>query len=75
MGNISIQQVLTLVSAGQQLVAVGSATILQVKAFIQTLHPGLSDVDLNAILDAISAGAARHKALADADVAAAGHNG
>lgn len=64
-----IAQVLAWLSAGQTLVSVGVATIAQIKGFIATLHPGMSDADLNALLAAIQEGALRHKALADADAA------
>ena len=64
---ITIQNALAWVSAGQTLVAAGVATIENIKAWIQAQHAGLSDADLNAILDAIIVGADRHKALAQAD--------
>lgn len=71
MQNISVAQVLALVSAGQQILAVGSATVEQFRTFIKFLHSGLSDAELDAIDDAIAAGAARHKRLAQLDIAAA----
>lgn len=64
---LSIPQILAWVQAGQTLVSVGAATIANIRAWMAAQHPGLSDVDLNAICDAIIAGATRHKALADAD--------
>lgn len=70
----SIQQVATLIAAGQQLVAVGVATVDQIRTFYKTLHPGMTDADLNAICDAIEAGAIRHKGLADADLTAGQQN-
>lgn len=64
---LTIAQIAAWIAAGQQLVAVGVATAENIKTWIKALHPDLSDADLNAILDAIVAGASRHKALADAD--------
>lgn len=69
MKNITVQQALTWVQIGQQAVQAGIATIDAIKTWIQGQHPGMSDADLNAILDTISAGAARHQALANADAA------
>ncbi len=59
--------ILTWVSVGQQLVGAGIATVNTVKTWIKSLHPGLTDEDLNAICAEISRGAIRHRALADAD--------
>ncbi len=64
---MTLQQALTWVSVGQQLVSVGIATYANIQGWIKALHPGVSDADLNAILDAIVTGAARHQALANAD--------
>jgi hypothetical protein len=70
MNNISIQQALAWASAGQQLVAAGAATVAIIRTWIKAQHPGMSEDDLNAICDAVAAGATRHKALADADAGA-----
>lgn len=67
---IPLAQVLAFVGAAQQIVGVGIATVAQVRAFFKTLRPDVTDADLNAICDAIAAGAARHEALANADLAA-----
>lgn len=64
---MSLQQALVWVQIGQQLMTVGIATAEQIRTFIKAVHPNLSDADLNAILDTITAGATRHRALADAD--------
>ena len=68
---MTIQQALAWVVAGQQLVAAGIATAENIQSWIRAQHPGLTDADLNAILDTISVGAKRHKALADADAGGA----
>ena len=57
-------------SVGETLITAGLATAAQIRTFIQSIHPGLSEDDLNAILDGIISGATRHKRLADGD---AGH--
>ncbi len=64
---MTIQQALAWANAGQQLVIVGIATVENIRAWIKSLHPNISEADLNAILDSIAAGASRHKTLADAD--------
>ncbi len=64
---MTIQQALAWANAGQQLVAVGIATVTNIQTWIKSLHPGIPEADLNAILDAITAGATRHKKLADLD--------
>lgn len=64
---MSVQQAIAWVQAGQVLIMAGAATYANIKAWIQGQNPGLSEADLNAILDAVVAGATRHKALADAD--------
>jgi hypothetical protein len=51
-----------------QLIAAGLATAAQVKALLATSNPGMTDVEMDAILDLVIAGATRHKALADADM-------
>jgi hypothetical protein len=64
---MSVIQIVAWLQAGSQLIAAGAATAEQIKGFIKSLHPGLPDADLNALLDAIIASAARHKRLADLD--------
>lgn len=66
---ITIPQALAWLQTGQTLVAAGVATVDNIRAWIQAQHPGLTDADLNAICDAITASASRHKALAQADAA------
>ena len=68
---MSLQQILAWVMAGQQLVGVGAATVDQIRGWIKAGASQLSEADLNAILAAIAQGAARHKALADADLGTA----
>jgi hypothetical protein len=68
---MSLQQALVWANVGQQLVVAGIATVTNIKTWIQAQHAGLSEADLNAILDNIIAGATRHKELADADAAGA----
>lgn len=67
MPKITIQQALVWVEVGSQLVSVLGATIDNVRSWIASTHPGLSDAELNAICDAVVAGASRHKRLADLD--------
>jgi hypothetical protein len=69
---MSIQQAVAWVQAGQVLVTAGIATAANIQAWIKAQHPGLSDADLNAILDGIRAGALRHHGLADADAGGSG---
>ena len=64
---MNLAQALAWVQAGQVLVSAGVATYANIRTWIAAQHQGLSDADLNAILDGIAAGATRHKALADAD--------
>lgn len=64
---MTIPAVIAWIQLGQQLVAAGSVTVATIRSWIATAHAGTSDADLNAICDAISSGAARHKALAQAD--------
>lgn len=64
---LTIAQVAAWISAGQSLIGAGVAVASQVRGWIQSSHPAMSETDLNALLDAIIVGATRHKALADAD--------
>lgn len=66
---MTIQQLLAWVNVVQILVPAGIATEQQIAAFIKSLHPGLSDAGLNAILDLLIASASRHKATAEKDAA------
>jgi hypothetical protein len=50
-----------------QLVAAGLATEQEVVATIKAFQPGMTDAELNAVLALVTAGAQKHKALADAD--------
>jgi hypothetical protein len=67
MGAITIPQVIAWIQAGQTLITVGAATIANIRTWMAAQHQGLTDADLNAICDAIVAGASRHEALANAD--------
>ncbi len=49
------------------LINAGTATIEQVRSMIQSIHPGLTDAETDAILELVKADAARRKALAHAD--------
>ena len=69
MKGIDIQTALVWAQVGQQLVSIGIATVENIQAWIQAQHPGISEADLNAILDTIAAGASRHRALAEQDAA------
>lgn len=51
------------------LLSTGIATVEEVKGLISLFHPGLTDAELNAVLDVIIAGAKRHLAQAQADAA------
>jgi hypothetical protein len=50
-----------------QLMAAGLATAAQIKALIASLHPGMTDPEMNAVLDFVNADATRRQALAHAD--------
>lgn len=67
---LAIPQILAWVQAGQLLVSTGVATIQTIRTWIKGQHGAMSDADLDAICDAVASGAARHKALAQADAGA-----
>lgn len=58
---------LAFLTALPQLIAAGIATEQQIVGLIKSFQPGMSEPELNAILELITQGAQRHKALADAD--------
>jgi len=60
---------LALLALLPQLLTAGLATEQQVSALIKSFQPGMTDAELNAVLQIVIAGATRHKALADADAA------
>lgn len=64
---MTAQQVL----AWAQLIMAGAASVQQVRGFLASLHPGVTDDELNAALQTIVDDATRRKALAEADLAAA----
>lgn len=64
---MNVQQVIAWVQAGQLLVSVGAATVETIRGWVKGQNPDMTDAELNTILDAVIAGAAAHKALADAD--------
>jgi alpha-D-ribose 1-methylphosphonate 5-triphosphate diphosphatase PhnM len=59
---------LALLALIPQLLASGVATMAQVKSIFSTAHPGMTEAELDAVCDLIAASAAKHKALADADL-------
>lgn len=50
-----------------QLITAIGATAEEIKGVINAAHPGMSDAELNAVLDLLIAKASQHKAQADAD--------
>lgn len=50
-----------------QLISAGIATANEIKALLATSTPGLSDAELNTVLQLIVTKAQQHKALADLD--------
>lgn len=50
-----------------QLIAAGISTEQEVETMIKLIQPGMTDAELNAILQALGASAAKHKAIAEAD--------
>lgn len=50
-----------------QLITAIGATVAEVKGVINTAHPGMTDAELDAVLDLLIAKASQHKSLADAD--------
>ncbi len=68
---MTVAQILAWVQAGQVLVNASAMTVAAVRAWIAQQNPAMTDADLNALCAAIIAGATAHKALADADLAAA----
>lgn len=50
-----------------QLLSAGISTEQEILGAIRSFTPGLTDAELNATLELLKAGAARHKALAHAD--------
>jgi hypothetical protein len=65
---LTLAQILTLLTTGQQLVGIGVATVEQIRSFIKGLGTSMTDAELNALLDVIATGAAAHKKLADLDL-------
>lgn len=62
---------LALIAMLPQLIAAGLATEQQVVGIIRSFHPGMSDAEVNAVLQLVIDGATKHKQLADEDLAAA----
>jgi len=50
-----------------QLLSAGLATEQEVANLIKSFQPGMTDAELNAVLQLVISGATKHKALADAD--------
>lgn len=64
---MTVLQALAWIQAGQTLLTAGVATAQNIRTWIAAQHAGLSEAELNGILETVSAGAARHQALANAD--------
>jgi len=67
MNNLTLAQAMAWVTAGQMLVSAGIATTKTIRAWIIGNHGELSEAQLDEICDLITAGAAKHKAIADGD--------
>ncbi len=65
--NIQPAQILAWVQVANILVPAGISTVQQIQEFMKSLHPGVSEADLNAILYLLIMGASRHLAIAKAD--------
>lgn len=61
---------LALIALLPQLISAGVAAAEEVSTIVKTFNPGLTDAELNAVLDLILASATKHKALAHADTGA-----
>jgi hypothetical protein len=58
---------LALLALLPQLISAGLATAAEIRALMASSAPGMTDAELNAVLDMVIASAAQHKALADKD--------
>lgn len=50
-----------------QLITAIGATVAEVKGVMNAAHPGMTDAELNAVLDLLIAKAQQHQAQAEAD--------
>jgi hypothetical protein len=50
-----------------QLIAAGIATEQQIVGLVKSFNPGMTDAEMNAVLEIVKAGAAKHLAQAQAD--------
>jgi hypothetical protein len=67
---MDISQIAAWIQAGQLLVAAGTAAVTDIRTWMASKNPGLTEAELNSICDIIITNATAHKRLADLDKAA-----
>lgn len=68
---LTVQQILALTNVGGQLITVGLATALSIKAAFKALAPQVTDEDLNAIVADARLRAQQGMSIADREIAEA----